>query len=277
MNGNNLTVTSLASAAVNPTGDPGNLITDNSTGSGGGGSGVTTLVVNTSFGASSTYNGTISDSALGGPHPAVALFKDGQGTLSLGGTGTYSGGTLVKDGTLNILSADALPKGTLAGDGSSYSGGMLTINDGDGTSASVVLASNLFQAGTSSWQAIVLAPNGLGDIFGPVTGPLVQSKPVGGASMLNTLSAPAASAPSVVKVSGTAQVPEPGTVVLLAAAAAIGAGALAAAEPEGLTTLPSVLFLETPTLSWYLKSVMVSGIGIIAAERTISRRGRPSA
>ena len=43
---------------------------------------------------------------------AIRSVKDGNGTLILSGSDTYSGGTSVDAGTLEVLSASALPKGT---------------------------------------------------------------------------------------------------------------------------------------------------------------------
>ena len=65
-----------------------------------------TLTVNSSSGAVTTYAGTISD----GNSP-VALVLEGPGTLVLTGTGAYSGGTTVDAGTLIADSSIALPGG----------------------------------------------------------------------------------------------------------------------------------------------------------------------
>ncbi|MGD0897387.1 MAG: autotransporter-associated beta strand repeat-containing protein [Thermoguttaceae bacterium] len=77
-------------------------ITDNSTGPG-----PTILSVNQA--GATAFGGTICDHP-GGPH--VALDLTGAGTLTLGGSNTYSGGTTISSGTLALGVNNALPLAT---------------------------------------------------------------------------------------------------------------------------------------------------------------------
>jgi autotransporter-associated beta strand protein len=56
----------------------------------------------------SPYGGTIVDGANGG---TLAIVKTGQGTVSLSGVNTYSGGTTISDGTLGVAADSALGTG----------------------------------------------------------------------------------------------------------------------------------------------------------------------
>ena len=177
----------------------------------------------------STYNGTITGNS--------ALVKDGAGELALGGVNTYSGDTTVKDGLLTINNADALPSTTV-----------LKINGG--TNATVVLASDLPSAIELSgleFGSLVAASSSYGSSsssyasssssYGSSSSAAVNgsSSPVQqmaasttptAASSLNTGLSPAAEVASRVSTGGTAAVPEPGTIALLLAGAAMGLVAL---------------------------------------------------
>ena len=59
---------------------------------------------------SGTYGGTISNGGTG----TLGLTKNGTGTLSLTGTNTYSGGTIINDGTLSISSDGAIGSGVVS-------------------------------------------------------------------------------------------------------------------------------------------------------------------
>ena len=76
------------------------MITDNSVGSG-----ITTLSVSNS----ANFGGTLTDGNNG---QELALLMDGQGTLILSGSNSYSGGTEVEAGTLIAASKGAIPGGT---------------------------------------------------------------------------------------------------------------------------------------------------------------------
>jgi len=78
--------------------------------------GTVTFTANTS--GTSSYAGSIA-----GVAGVVALSKSGAGTLTLSGSNSYSGGTTVSDGTLQIGNANALGTGGLT-----ISGGALDLN-----------------------------------------------------------------------------------------------------------------------------------------------------
>jgi len=78
--------------------------------------GTVTFTANTS--GTSSYAGSIAGGA-----GVVALSKSGAGTLTLSGSNSYSGGTTVSDGTLQIGNANALGTGGLT-----ISGGALDLN-----------------------------------------------------------------------------------------------------------------------------------------------------
>lgn len=91
-----------------------------------------TLTINST--ASSTFNGTISGSEL-------TLVKSGVGTLSLGGSNNYGGGTVLNAGGLNINNADALGSGPLT------IAGVSTLDNTSG--GAIALANSLSQ----NWNA----------------------------------------------------------------------------------------------------------------------------
>ncbi|MFN8341300.1 MAG: autotransporter-associated beta strand repeat-containing protein, partial [Cyclobacteriaceae bacterium] len=114
--GNNITVSNLNTNVV-----PGTPSIENGFG------GTSTLTINTS--GVSSYAGAIADGGAG----AVALTKSGAGALSLSGTNTYTAGTTLSAGTLNLNSNDPIGTGLLT-----ISGGVL----GNSSGASRTLAQN---------------------------------------------------------------------------------------------------------------------------------------
>ena len=74
-----------------------------------GGSGVKTLEIG-ALNANTSFAGMISDNSQGGDGTAVvAVHKVGTGTLILAGNNSYSGGTTVSAGTLQVASGSGLP------------------------------------------------------------------------------------------------------------------------------------------------------------------------
>ena len=97
---------SLAGTGISSTGA---LI--NSNASAASQSAAVTLASNTTIGAGDITLGSIGDASA-----AKSLTKIGTGTLTLGGTNTYTGGTTIQDGTLHITAGNsALGLFTLAG------------------------------------------------------------------------------------------------------------------------------------------------------------------
>ena len=66
------------------------------------------LTINPASGTSTTYLGTIAGSGTGG-QGRLSLVMSGNGTLKLGGTNNYAGGTTVTSGTLEFINSSALP------------------------------------------------------------------------------------------------------------------------------------------------------------------------
>jgi autotransporter-associated beta strand protein len=110
-----------------------------------------------SFQGGTVQNGTLSKSgaafdAQGGTISAnlagAAWFvKSGDGVLTLSGTNTYAGGTLVHQGTLQISDARAVPPGTV-----------LTIDPG----ARVVFSNGIISASSSAGGVAIAAPPSVG-------------------------------------------------------------------------------------------------------------------
>lgn len=111
--------------------------------------------------AAGTFSGIISETALTGGGP-VAVSKTGTGTLTLGGSNSYTGPTTVIGGTLNVLgSLGATPAtvqtgatlsgtGTLGGAVAVQSGG--TLAPGVSGTGTLTINSSLGLAGTASMQ-----------------------------------------------------------------------------------------------------------------------------
>jgi fibronectin-binding autotransporter adhesin len=204
-----------------------------------------TLLGNSSIGCSTTSTGIISGniSESGGSY-SLATF--GPGEISLSGSNTYSGGTIVSSGTLQLGSATALPAGPLTVNGtldlSSYSASVTTLT-GSGTidtsaynptlaltvengafsgtiqnsAFGAVLAldvtgpGTLILSGSNTYGGGTFVTGGTLDILNPAALPDGSSLIVGDAA--NLLFAPAATALSP---SLTARaVPEPGSWALL--------------------------------------------------------------
>ena len=96
-----------------------------------------TLTVNPTSGAT-TFAGNIVDSTLSSSHGNVALTMSGNGELILTGANTYSGGTSVSGGTLEIAAASALPGSGLV---TISGGGRLVLGSGSGIGALLAASS----------------------------------------------------------------------------------------------------------------------------------------
>ncbi len=94
----------------------------------GAGTGTNTLTIN-----STTGGVDISGAITNGSATSIALVKSGNGNLTLNGTNTYSGGTTLGAGGINVNSASAIGTGTLT-----ITGG--TLNNTSG--ATVTLSNN---------------------------------------------------------------------------------------------------------------------------------------
>ena len=89
------------------------------------------LTVNPTSGVT-TFAGNIIDSTLSSSHGNVALTMSGNGELVLTGANTYSGGTTISGGALEIAAASALPGSGLV---SISGGGRLVLGSGSGIGA----------------------------------------------------------------------------------------------------------------------------------------------
>ena len=181
-------------------GSTGGVLTDSSTTAG-------TTAVTVLGSGSENYGGNISN----GSSRTLALVVSGSGSLTLSGTDTYTGGTTISGGTLDITSAAALPSSGLITIGG---GGRLVLGGGSGIGA-LLAASAPIESGegislgaASQSQATV----SLGDVGGASETPQNTS---GGAA-----SWPQADPGGG---GGANAVPEPGT-LSLALAAIIGLG-----------------------------------------------------
>ena len=106
LNGNSIGVTTLGGTA--------GTITDQSSGGG-----TTTLTVSETANASTSFSGAIND----GASRHLALAMTGPGTLFMAGTSTYTGGTTIANGILQLGSSSALGSGSLT-----LNGGVLDLN-----------------------------------------------------------------------------------------------------------------------------------------------------
>ncbi len=117
LSGNNITVSDLNTNAI-----VGSPIVEN------GAPGVNTLTVKTTN--TDTFAGVLQDGASG----TLSLTKSGNGSLTLSGLNTYTGGTTLTAGTLNLNSNAALGTGTLTVAGATIgntSGNAITLVNGN--------------------------------------------------------------------------------------------------------------------------------------------------
>jgi autotransporter-associated beta strand protein len=121
-----------------------------------------TLTVNNA--ADCTFNGRIQDSHSGVSH--LALVKDGPGTLTLGGTNTFSGGLTIKGGTLcadftqtTAPATNILPN--TAGMSLNLAGGTVQVKFKSGAGNTQTVAGTTVSAGASG----VIANNAAGTLY----------------------------------------------------------------------------------------------------------------
>ena len=157
IDGGTLDLGGLANVALaSLTGDGGTIETS---------SGTSTLVVSPSAGTTSVYSGSIIDGA-----GMVSLLKEGAGELILSGSDSFSGGTTVADGLLDIGNTQALPYGgslTVGSGGTFACGvGILPASSGVGVSPASVILPASATAGSRAGQhhALVYFPMECGDL-----------------------------------------------------------------------------------------------------------------
>ena len=161
------------------------------------------LTVNPASGVT-TFAGNIVDSTLSSSHGNVALTMSGNGELVLAGANTYSGGTSVSGGVLEIAAASALPGSGLV---SISGGGRLVLGSGSGIGALLSASSPAGSREVALSAAAASAPATIGG-YENTSGSMAT---LGGAPPLSLGGGGGA-------VGGTAAaVPEPGTIALLAA------------------------------------------------------------
>ena len=186
LNAQNCVVPSLSSLA-----GWGGTVTDLSTTA----TGMTTITVSNTSSGSSNYGGTICN----GSSRTLSLVLSGLGMLTLSGSNTYTGGTTVSGGTLDFAGPAATP-----------SEGILTVNPGGyvvlgalvGASSPATDATETAADSSETSETVAMT-------FPASAGGVVASG--GGASLGGT--------DSMTEVVPAAAVPEPSTIILLAAAA----------------------------------------------------------
>jgi len=102
------------------------------------------LTVNTAGASTATIGGSISGSGN--------LVKVGMGTLTLSGTNTYSGGTVVSAGTLPITNSDILPSG---GSLTIGAGGILDFDSSLAAAVTLPAGNGLLNAAPWPWASFV--------------------------------------------------------------------------------------------------------------------------
>ncbi len=122
--------------------------------------------------ATSTFGGTIQNSTTG----MLALQKIGSGLLSLAGTNTYSGGTTISAGTLQIGSSTGLPMGTAAMvngtlDLNGFSDGVSSLS-GSGIVDSVAGGTPTLTVGSGNFQGVLQNSAGSLALYKTTTGSL---------------------------------------------------------------------------------------------------------
>ena len=110
---------------------------------------VTSLTLNPGSGVTDSYSGAIADG-----HAPMSLVKTGSGTQILNATNTYTGGTTIGAGILDIATTAALPGWNLSGSYSVAAGATLAIGDGvpDSPVASILGTTNF--AARRRWASI---------------------------------------------------------------------------------------------------------------------------
>ncbi len=214
--GNPQTVASLSGSA-------GSTITDSYCSGQPGTIYMTTLTVSPTAGAT-TFAGNIAESTSA-THDLIALTLSGSGRLILSGSNTYSGGTTVSGGTLELTSAAALAS---TGNLLVASGGNAVLDNnltGAATqtaalaAASAVTSDNspeLSLLGNSQWAALTPQVQVVAQALSDFPEDVRQSLTYQNSPALNMAALDGA-------VGGLATVPEPGTLALLAAGAALAA------------------------------------------------------
>ena len=91
-----------------------------SDGAGGGGIVTNRGAANAALTVGNTSSTSFSGSIQDGPTNTLALVKTGAGTLTLSGTNTYSGGTVISAGALQVTNASSVGSGTVTLDGGTF-------------------------------------------------------------------------------------------------------------------------------------------------------------
>ena len=164
---------------------------------------------------STTFAGNIAESTAA-THDLISLTLAGSGQLTLSGTNSYSAGTTVSGGTLELTSASALAGlgGLVVSDG----GQVVLSGGGAPQTASLAAASmvagdgspSLNLLGSSQWSALASGAQPVGQALPDAAG----YEP---SSMATLGGAPALGQVGVGSVGNLSTVPEPGTMALLLA------------------------------------------------------------
>ena len=110
--------------------------------SGAASTGTTTLTLGGANAGNNTISGVISDGGAGG---ALAITKSSAGTWILSGANTYSGGTSVGGGTLDVVTGGTLGA---AGSNLTVSSGTLDLGNTTQTTGTLTISGGLIQHGT---------------------------------------------------------------------------------------------------------------------------------
>ncbi|MBV8189908.1 MAG: autotransporter-associated beta strand repeat-containing protein [Alphaproteobacteria bacterium] len=114
--------------------------------------------------ASTTYSGNITDNGnSGGPPLGGSLVKQGSGTLILDAANSYSGGTTISAGTLQ-LGATGVSSGSIRG-AVTINGGILNVANSDISGTNIInnLGSVLFKGSSTAGNAVI-SNSGFGNI-----------------------------------------------------------------------------------------------------------------